>query len=142
MKTWARKTFTDTRTGADGSVEALHHEHDVFLVPEASGDGSPARWEFAMAEDGAAAAQLLEAMLLTEAGEVPMDTRRGVDNIGTVLQNSALTPRWADSVRRVASSCPYVAEVKGMDYTLDSGSIHYTIRTKTTFGTEEEISNG
>lgn len=85
-------------------------ENDIFL------DGSG----FAVAKDMDAQRQIIEALLLTQKGELQLDEEGGIDYFGTVLQSPRYIEPWAMEVRTKIEDLPFVSSVEDFEYQFDA----------------------
>lgn len=97
---------------------------------------------FATATGTAAYANIIECVIRTRLGELPLDTGRGIPYFETVFQSSRLVGDFEDALRKRVEDLYFVEEVVSVETSLDRerGVLSYTAVIRIADGEEIDVS--
>jgi len=92
--------------------------------------------QLAIASDKKAQAQIIDAIIKTQKGELLYDTERGIPYFESVFDSRKKIGAWASAVSKAISDCSFVSGIKSFTYDVDTNNIlSYNIEVTTSLGT-------
>ena len=83
-----------------------------------------------------AQAQIIDAIVKTQKGELIYNTERGIPYFESVFDSRKKIGIWASAVSKAISDCDFVSSIKSFTYAVDTNNIlSYNIEVVTSLGT-------
>ncbi len=79
-------------------------------------------------------AQILEAIIKTQRGEIILDLQRGVPYRETIFVSAAYRAQWEREVLAAIEACPFVQSIISSEFTYGQSTAHYSVTVQTDDG--------
>lgn len=90
--------------------------------------------QLVLVEGKEAYAQIINAKMRTQRGELQLNLMGGIPYMETVFKNRSLIPIWESEVILMLEDLPFVKSVKNFEYTVEEGTVKYTAEIETDSG--------